>query len=92
MIFNVIYIIHKGTIKQWTKKVGDKLIPGDIVADVETDKATVGFEMQEDGYLAKILVPDGSKEVPVGQVTKENLGVLIFLLDSGNCCRWFGKS
>ena len=43
--------------------------------------------MQEDGYLAKILIPDGSKEVPVGQVTKLNLGVLTFLLDSGKCCR-----
>lgn len=39
---------------------------GDILADIETDKATLGFDSQDDGYLAKILVPAGSKDVAVG--------------------------
>jgi len=39
---------------------------GDILADIETDKATLGFDSQDDGYLAKILVPGGSKDVAVG--------------------------
>ena len=41
---------------------------GDILAEIETDKATLGFESVDEGYLAKILVPAGSKDVPVGKV------------------------
>lgn len=41
---------------------------GDLLAEIETDKATMGFETPEEGYLAKILVPAGSKDVPVGKV------------------------
>ncbi len=51
---------------KWCKKVGDKISTGDILFEVETDKATVGFECQDDGYLAKILVPEGTNEVAVG--------------------------
>jgi pyruvate dehydrogenase E2 component (dihydrolipoamide acetyltransferase) len=58
----------KGTIVKWLKKTGDKLIPGDVLFEVETDKATVGYEMQEEGYLANILVPEGTKDVSVGTV------------------------
>ena len=39
-----------------------------MLCEVETDKASVGFEMQEEGFLAKILLPEGAKDVPVGQV------------------------
>ncbi|KAJ9597833.1 hypothetical protein L9F63_011328, partial [Diploptera punctata] len=46
----------------------DKLNEGDLLAEIETDKATMGFETPEEGYLAKILVPAGSKDVPVGKV------------------------
>ncbi len=53
---------------KWLKKTGDKLIPGDVLFEVETDKATVGYEMQEEGYLANILVPEGTKDVSVGTV------------------------
>ncbi len=52
---------------KWLKKVGDKVSSGEILFEVETDKATVGYEVQDDGYLAKILVPEGSMEVKVGQ-------------------------
>ncbi|KAE8746223.1 hypothetical protein FOCC_FOCC007095 [Frankliniella occidentalis] len=57
-----------GTIVSWEKKEGDKLNEGDLLAEIETDKATMGFETPEEGYLAKILVPAGSKEVPIGKL------------------------
>uniref|UniRef100_A0A8C2QY14 Dihydrolipoamide acetyltransferase component of pyruvate dehydrogenase complex n=1 Tax=Capra hircus TaxID=9925 RepID=A0A8C2QY14_CAPHI len=50
----------------WEKKVGEKLNEGDLLAEIETDKATIGFEVQEEGYLAKILVPEGTRDVPLG--------------------------
>lgn len=56
----------KGTITKWNKKEGDAYNAGDVLCDVETDKATVGFEMVDSGYLAKILKPEGSKDVPLG--------------------------
>lgn len=49
--------------------VGDKLNEGDLLAEIETDKATMGFETPEEGYLAKILVPAGTREVPIGKVS-----------------------
>jgi len=55
-----------GNVASWQKKEGDKIMAGDILADIETDKATLGFDSQDDGYLAKILVPGGSKDVAVG--------------------------
>jgi biotin carboxyl carrier protein len=47
---------------------GDQLNEGDLLAEIETDKATMGFETPEEGYLAKILIPAGSKDVPIGKV------------------------
>ena len=41
--------------------------PGDLICDIETDKATIGWEAQEDGYVAAILVPEGTQDVPVGK-------------------------
>ncbi|PNF25153.1 Dihydrolipoyllysine-residue acetyltransferase component of pyruvate dehydrogenase complex, mitochondrial [Cryptotermes secundus] len=57
-----------GTIISWEKKEGDKLNEGDLLAEIETDKATMGFETPEEGYLAKILVPAGTKDVRVGKL------------------------
>jgi pyruvate dehydrogenase E2 component (dihydrolipoamide acetyltransferase) len=57
-----------GTIVSWEKKEGDKLNEGDLLAEIETDKATMGFETPEEGYLAKILFPAGSKDIPVGKL------------------------
>lgn len=57
----------QGNIAKWRKKEGDKIEVGDIICEIETDKATLEFESLEEGYLAKILVPDGAKDVPVGQ-------------------------
>ena len=57
----------EGNLVKWHKKVGDKLAPGESIAEVETDKAAMDFEFQDDGYLAKILVPDGTNEIPVNK-------------------------
>lgn len=57
-----------GTIVSWEKKEGDKLNEGDLLAEIETDKATMGFETPEEGYLAKILIPAGTKDVPIGKL------------------------
>lgn len=48
--------------------LGDKLNEGDLLAEIETDKATMGFETPEEGYLAKILVAAGTKSVPIGKL------------------------
>lgn len=47
-------------------KVGDKVKPGVVLAGIETDKAVVDFEMQEEGYIAALLFPEGAKDVPLG--------------------------
>lgn len=56
----------QGNMVKWHKAVGDKLAPGESIAEVETDKASMDFEFQEDGFLAKILVGDGTQDIPVG--------------------------
>lgn len=58
--------MEKGNIAKWLLKIGDEVKPGDAMADVETDKATVAFESVEAGYIAKILVGDGSNDIIVG--------------------------
>jgi len=47
-------------------QVGDSIGPGDVLCEVETDKATIAWEAQEEGFLAAILLPGGSKDVAVG--------------------------
>ncbi|KAF8062077.1 LTA3 [Scenedesmus sp. PABB004] len=54
-------------IAKWYVKVGDEIAAGTVLADIETDKATLAFENQEDGFIAAIVAPDGAKDVPVGQ-------------------------
>lgn len=58
----------EGNIARWLKKEGDKISPGEVLCEVETDKATVEMECMEEGYLAKIVLGDGAKEIKVGQV------------------------
>lgn len=55
-----------GGIGAWQKKAGDALAPGDVLVEIETDKAQMDFEFQEDGVLAKVLKDAGAKDVPVG--------------------------
>jgi len=58
--------MEQGNIIKWNVKVGDHVVAGDAICDVETDKATLGFEVQDEGYIAAILVPEGTKGVAVG--------------------------
>lgn len=55
-----------GTITTWLKKEGDALQPGEVLCQIETDKAVVDYEIQDDGVLARILLPTGAADVPVG--------------------------
>eukprot|EP01120_Amphizonella_sp_Union-15-10_P011657 TRINITY_DN4997_c0_g6_i1.p1 TRINITY_DN4997_c0_g6~~TRINITY_DN4997_c0_g6_i1.p1 ORF type:complete len:670 (-),score=189.19 TRINITY_DN4997_c0_g6_i1:113-2041(-) len=59
--------METGNIVSWNKKVGDKISSGDVIAEIETDKATVAFEATDDGFLAKVIVEAGTKGIPVGQ-------------------------
>ena len=59
--------MESGTIASWTREEGDSFGPGDVLCSVETDKATVDFEAQDDGFVAKILQPAGSEEIQCGQ-------------------------
>lgn len=58
----------EGNIARWLKKEGDKVSPGEVLCEVETDKATVEMECMEEGYLAKILRGDGSSGIQVGEI------------------------
>ena len=62
--------MQSGTIVNWQKKEGDRVSEGDLLAEIETDKATMGFESSEDGYLAKIFIAEGTRDVPLGKVPK----------------------
>ncbi|CAI5465333.1 unnamed protein product [Closterium sp. Yama58-4] len=56
----------QGNIAKWCKAEGEQVNAGDVLCEIETDKATLSMESMEDGYLAKILMPEGSKDIPVG--------------------------
>lgn len=58
-----------GNVGAWQKKAGDTLAPGDVLAEIETDKAQMDFEFQEEGVLAKVLKETGEKDVAVGSVS-----------------------
>lgn len=58
----------EGNIARWLKKEGDKVSPGEVLCEVETDKATVEMESMEEGYLAKIIHGDGASSIKVGEV------------------------
>jgi pyruvate dehydrogenase E1 component beta subunit len=60
--------MEQGTLAKWLKAEGDTIAPGDIIAEIETDKATMEFEAIDDGVLEKILVPAGTEDVAVGAV------------------------
>ncbi len=60
--------MEKGNLAKWLKKEGDKIKSGDVIAEIETDKATMEVEAVDEGILAKILVPAGTADVPVNQL------------------------
>ncbi|MGB8578865.1 MAG: pyruvate dehydrogenase complex dihydrolipoamide acetyltransferase [Pseudolabrys sp.] len=60
--------MEKGNLARWLKKEGDKVKSGDVIAEIETDKATMEYEAIDDGTLAKIVVPEGTQDVAVNSV------------------------
>jgi pyruvate dehydrogenase E2 component (dihydrolipoamide acetyltransferase) len=60
--------MEKGNLARWLKKEGDRIKSGDVIAEIETDKATMEVEAVDEGILAKILVPAGTADVPVNQL------------------------
>ncbi len=58
--------MESGTLARWLKKEGDPVAPGDVVAEIETDKATMEVEAVDEGTLGRILVAEGTENVPVG--------------------------
>jgi len=58
----------EGGIASWKKKEGESFGTGDVLLEIETDKATIDVEAQDDGIMGKILFQDGSKNIPVGKV------------------------
>ncbi|WP_341711982.1 pyruvate dehydrogenase complex E1 component subunit beta [Erythrobacter sp.] len=60
--------MEEGTLAKWLKQEGDTIAAGDIIAEIETDKATMEFEAVDEGTLGQILVPEGTEGVKVGTV------------------------
>ena len=60
--------MEKGNLAKWLKKEGDTVKAGDVIAEIETDKATMEVEAVDEGTIAKIMVPEGTADVPVNQV------------------------
>jgi pyruvate dehydrogenase E2 component (dihydrolipoamide acetyltransferase) len=60
--------MEKGNLAKWLKKEGDKVAPGDVIAEIETDKATMEVEAIDEGVLARIVVAEGTQDVPVNQL------------------------
>jgi len=59
--------METGNLAKWLKKEGEEVKAGDVIAEIETDKATMEFEAADEGTLAKILVPEGAADIPVNQ-------------------------
>src|SRR5713101_7937643 len=59
--------MEEGTLAKWLVKEGDEVHSGDILAEIETDKATMEFEAVDEGRIAKLLVPEGTEGVKVNQ-------------------------
>src|SRR4051812_4845719 len=57
--------MEKGNLSKWLKKEGDTVKSGDVIAEIETDKATMEVEAVDEGTLGKILVPEGTADVAV---------------------------
>src|SRR5436190_567006 len=70
--------MEKGNLAKWIKSEGDKIKAGDVIAEIETDKATMEVEAVDDGTLGKILVPEGTADVAV------NTPIAMILADGEN--------
>ncbi len=60
--------MEKGNLAKWLKKEGDTVKSGDVIAEIETDKATMEVEAVDDGTIARIMVPEGTQDVPVNDI------------------------
>src|SRR6266481_3465292 len=60
--------MEEGKLARWLKKEGDTIKSGDVIAEIETDKATMEVEAVDEGTIAKILVPEGTQDVAVNDV------------------------
>src|ERR1700738_922701 len=60
--------MEKGNLAKWLKKEGDKVKSGDVIAEIETDKATMEVEAVDEGTLARIVVPESTQDVPVNEL------------------------
>jgi pyruvate dehydrogenase E2 component (dihydrolipoyllysine-residue acetyltransferase) len=60
--------MEKGNLAKWLKKEGDKVKSGDVIAEIETDKATMEVEAVDEGTIARIVVPEGTADVPVNDI------------------------
>lgn len=60
--------MEKGNLAKWLKKEGDTIKSGDVIAEIETDKATMEVEAVDEGVLAKIVVPEGTQDVAVNEL------------------------
>ena len=60
--------MESGTLAKWLVKEGDEVASGDVIAEIETDKATMEVESIDDGVVGRLLVAEGTEEVPVGQL------------------------
>ena len=71
--------MEEGKLAKWLKKEGDKVKSGDVIAEIETDKATMEVEAVDEGTMAKILVPEGTENVkvntPIAQLAGEEESV-----------------
>ena len=63
----------EGNLARWLKHEGDRVAPGDVIAEIETDKATMEVESVDEGTLGKIVIGDGTEGIPVNTV----IGVLL---------------
>src|ERR1700751_1130600 len=66
--------MEKGNLAKWLKQAGDKVKPGDVIAEIETDKATMEVEAIDEGTLGEILVPEGTNDVAVNTPIATILG------------------
>ncbi|MEW6627079.1 MAG: biotin/lipoyl-containing protein, partial [Pseudomonadota bacterium] len=66
--------MEEGTLAKWLVKEGDEVKSGDILAEIETDKATMEFEAVDEGKIGKIMVAEGTEGVKVGTVIAEMAG------------------
>ncbi|CAH0474499.1 unnamed protein product [Peronospora belbahrii] len=78
--------METGSLSTWLKKEGDEISPGDVLCQIETDKAVVDYEVQDDAVVAKIVCPEGTADLPIGALlayTVDDLDTYKSLLDSG---------